>query len=165
MISIGIRSGMLLVFTILISLVLLGCSMPLMGLPTATPSATPTPPAELSALPRQARIRFIANNPNMDWVNLWEQPGLDPHPQASDQKQSNRGQIIDSLRGCTSVTVTNFAWSKTDQKFYVYIKADSGLDGWVALSFIKFDLNARCTDPSEKSVGLGLSPTPQTNAN
>lgn len=101
------------------------------------PLETPTPPPELWTLPQEARI-VCSGNPALDKgsVVLWELPGVDPADPNS-AYQGDRGRELGTLAHCTAVTLTGYAWSRTDQEFWGYVKA-KGLAGWVSLDLVDF---------------------------
>jgi len=128
-----------LVFIVVVAslLVLASCTV---LLPQPTPQRLPTPaaPPELQILPRSAHIG-CTGHPDMDpaGVSLWELPGITPSDPDSAYR-GDRGNWLGALPCYTEVTATDYAWSDTDREFYVYVRAQNGLEGWVPLS--KIDL-------------------------
>jgi len=113
-----------------------GCAV----VPPATPTSVPTPlaPVELRVLPRKARIGS-ANSPKMGPcgvdINVWELPGVKPSDPNS-AYMGDRGEILGTLPCRTEVAITGYAWSDTDQEFYVYVRAHSGLEGWIPINLV-----------------------------
>lgn len=123
-------------FVILTSILLLaGCTMRQDRLAQETPVRTPIPPPELMDLPVDAKIRCYDDpNLNRGEVVVWELPGVEPSDPNS-AYMGARGERLGSLRPCTAVTIAGYAWSETDQEFWVYVEADR-LEGWVPLSLV-----------------------------
>ena len=101
------------------------------------PRETPVPPIELLDLPRTARIDCHEDpNLNRGDVVVWELPGVEP-PDPDSAYEGDRGERLGSLSCCTVVTVTDCAWSETDQEFWAYLETQD-LEGWVALGLLDF---------------------------
>ena len=101
------------------------------------PQATPIPPAELLSLPTNAQIDCY-DDPSLNQGSavVWELPGVDPSDPNS-AYMGDRGERLGSVRACTVVSVTDYAWSETDQVFWVRIKAED-LEGWIRLDIVDF---------------------------
>lgn len=100
------------------------------------PKETPPFPAELG-LPMDAEVH-CNHDPNLDRakIALWELPGVTPSDPNS-AYMGNRGRMLGQISNCTTVTVTQFAWSEMDQEFWVYIETEE-VEGWVSLGLIDF---------------------------
>ena len=101
------------------------------------PPNTPNPPSTLLSLPDNAQI-LCHNDPklNSGGIYVWELPGLEPTDRNSGY-MGRRGRALGLLEPCTIVTATDYAWSETDQVFWVYIKAEDA-EGWVKLDLLSF---------------------------
>ncbi len=95
------------------------------------PQETPIPPSALMDLPRAAKIRDPRTDCEQLAVNIFEFPGVEPLDPNS-AYQGHTGKNLGSLRACTAVTITDYAWSEFDQEFWVYVKTED-LEGWVWL--------------------------------
>jgi hypothetical protein len=80
-------------------------------------------------------------------VSLWELPGLGPvDPDSS--SGSNLGRRQGVIKDCAQVKIVDYAWSETDQAFYVYVRARPDqeffeierekLEDWLELRFVNF---------------------------
>ena len=97
----------------------------------------PTPPAKLLNLPQTARISCSSDSAqNSGDVVVCELPGVEPSDPNS-AHQGRRGERLGTLSPCTPVTMTDYAWSETDQEFWVHITSE-GLEGWVSLPLIDY---------------------------
>lgn len=97
-------------------------------------TALPTPmvPPELQNLPVDLRIDCIYESA----VALWELPGLNPvDPDSS--SGANRGDPMGRVKACAEVRVTDYAWSETDNVFYVFVEAGEQ-KGWLKINFLDF---------------------------
>ena len=94
----------------------------------------PTPPVELQTLPRSARIG-CTGHPELDpgGVSVWERPGVEPSDPDS-AYMGDRGEWLGALPCYAEVTIIDYAWSKTDQEFWVRIRAPGVPEGWILLS-------------------------------
>ena len=101
------------------------------------PQATPVPPSVMQSLPQRAEIS-CSNDPDLDQgsVVVWELPGVEPSDPDS-AYMGARGKRLGSLPSCTVVKVTDYAWSETDEEFWVYVEA-ADLEGWIALRLLDF---------------------------
>lgn len=110
------------------------------------PSPTPNPPSELLDLPVDGLVRCY-NDPNLDQggVIVWEKPGISS-PDPNSAYRGDTGLDLGAMNHCSTVTITAYAWSETDKKFYVYIKSDKlgdwsyarvrPLEGWISFDRI-----------------------------
>lgn len=96
---------------------------------------TPTPPTQLQFLPQQASVVCTSDVSGTGPVNVWELPGTEPSDPNS-AYQGNRGRLLGEVEECTKVTILAYAWSRTDQEFWVRILTPTGLEGWVSLSMV-----------------------------
>lgn len=98
---------------------------------------TPTPPIELRTLPRRASVRVGYVHP--EWgpgeIYVWEVPGITPSDLDS-AYMGDRGNPLGTLLRGTEVTIMDYAWSETDQEFWVYLRALDTLEGWVSLNLL-----------------------------
>jgi hypothetical protein len=113
------------------------------------PAPTPNPPSGLLNLPADGPVRCY-NDPNLDkgGITVWEKPGL-PSPDPDSNISGYKGLDLGAMRHCSIVRVADYAWSETDQKFYVYIKSDNSedwvytrvtpLEGWISFDLITLD--------------------------
>jgi hypothetical protein len=122
----------------------MGISLLLVGCMAASPQdslgaalETPTPPVELANLPRRGQTK-CSDDPNLNQgaVNVWELPGVEP-PDPNSAYQGDRGEELASLPMCTEIVATDYAWSVTDQEFWVRIRVED-LEGWVPLGLLDF---------------------------
>lgn len=123
-------------FVALMSILFLaGCTVRWDRSAQETPVETPIPPPELMDLPVDAKIRCY-DDPNLDRgeVVVWELPGVEP-PDPNSAYMGARGERLGTLRPCAVATIASYAWSETDQEFWVYVDAD-GLEGWVPLNLV-----------------------------
>lgn len=100
---------------------------------------TPSPPAELLNLPREA-LTLCHDDPALDQrgVNpIWEFPGIEPIDPNS-AYMGRRGRQLGTLDDCSFVLLTEFAWSQTDREFWVKIRGPNGEEGWVTLDLLTF---------------------------
>lgn len=139
------RSSKFLIVWLLGLLILAGCVTSRRKVVQKTAIATPIPPPELLALPTNAQIRCPDDPQYRSRVTLWELPGLEPVDSDSGTC-SNTGEYLGAVKECSVVTITDYAWSETDQEFYVYVIADPDqelcdsertcLKGWLLLRFV-----------------------------
>lgn len=113
----------------------------------SNPQMTPIPPPELLKLPADGLVRCAAH-PNIDQLGpvVWELPGIPPQDPNSNIR-GDRGKDLGVVKNCSTVTLTDYAWSETDKEFYVYIKTENPddiietnttnrLEGWVPSHFL-----------------------------
>ncbi|MEM7345827.1 MAG: hypothetical protein AAF485_16415, partial [Chloroflexota bacterium] len=106
---------------------------------------TPTPSSELLDLPKAGVIQCY-NDQNLDRgaIVVWELPGLPPVDDS--EIEGYTGRALGGIKPCSVITVTNYSWSQTDQKFYIYVKSNNSedwayprivpLEGWVSFDLI-----------------------------
>jgi hypothetical protein len=115
------------VVTLTLILALTGCTQ---GQSETVPE-TPLPPPGLLDLPVDAQTLCLYDPERGGGTVVWELPGVEPSDQNS-AYMGDRGEILGNLSPCTPVTITDYAWSPTDELFYVYIVVD-GLEGWIGI--------------------------------
>lgn len=99
---------------------------------------TPIPPPQLQELPRQVEMLCFENaQNNTAAITLWELPGL-PSRDPGSSRGSHTGTNVGSILPCSETVIMEYAWSAADQKFYVLVSNDEGIQGWVGLNFITF---------------------------
>ncbi len=68
-------------------------------------------------------------------MNAWELPGLEPGDKNS-AYMGLRGENLGSLPDCTPVTITDYAWSKTDSEYWLNVTVPDKLAGWVPMDLV-----------------------------
>lgn len=119
-------------FVLIGALVLVGCTY------QNQPSyETPIPPTWLVSLPQLAQTSCRGGpGSSRGEVVVWELPGVEPSD-ANSAYMGERGQRQGSLPDCTEIMVTDFAWSKTDEEFWVHIETE-GLEGWIPSHLVEY---------------------------
>jgi len=67
-------------------------------------------------------------------INLWEHPANNP----SGSMLSNRGRVVGQVAHNTQVQITRRCWVAGEGRYYYYVYADTGQQGWVPNSFVEF---------------------------
>lgn len=112
----------------LVIIILLILSMPACIFTDSKVADSPQPPSELEALPLTASVGEY-------WV-IWEYPGLPPRDSDSDI-DGWMGQRI-GVTSAGHIQVLRYAWSSTDQEFYVLIRQGEA-KGWIPFEALTFD--------------------------
>lgn len=122
-----------------VPLVILVCALVMIGFAACQgepQQQAPNLPTELLSLPRSAQMDCPDNPDLRVELFVWELPGVEPSDPNSAYRGS-RGERLGSLSSCTIVTITAYAWSETDQEFWVHVSAE-GIEGWITLDLIDF---------------------------
>lgn len=95
----------------------------------------PPLPAELRQLPTKATtIGCPGESRPPGIVHVYELPGLTPKDNSGGN--GDRGKDLFVLPYCEEVQVTAFAWSETDQTYYLLVQLKDGREGWAWATFV-----------------------------
>lgn len=115
------------IVTTILLLLLVGCTIKASPVP---PVPVPSPPASLQNLPQAIQTKYSDDaNLNRGGIVVWELPGLPPTDPNS-AYMGHRGSSVGKLKFCELVTATQYAWSETDQTYWVHVETDN-VQGWV----------------------------------
>ncbi len=100
-----------------------------------TKVSTPMPPITLSKLPHTGQVH-CSKDPNLNRGSyvIWELPGIPPGPNSS-SGSGILGREKGLLLPCSEAKITDYAWSETDQDFYLFIEQGEA-KGWIKMEFM-----------------------------